>query len=249
MGAEFQVNTYTNNHQSEPSVTSLIDGGFLLVWRSDGQDGNNNGIYAQRYDANGNSLDGEFQVNTYTGYYQEFPSTAALEDGGFVITWTSDNLGNGDSNIYAQRFDASGDPVGSGNADTMNGTASIDVITAYGGDDILTGLGEDDILDGGTGQDTMTGGTGTDTFVVRDGDGNADVALADIITDFTDGEDLLGGAGSVDAFSQLTVAQGTGANSADTVVSLTSSGEVLALLENFTASNFDANDFVQLDIL
>ena len=95
----------------------------------------------------------------------------------------------------------------------------------------------------------MTGGTGNDTFVIRSGDGNASVSLADIITDFTDGEDLLGGAGSIDNFSQLTVAQGSGANAADTVISLTSTGEILAVLDNFTATDFDTNDFMQLDIV
>ena len=94
----------------------------------------------------------------------------------------------------------------------------------------------------------MTGGTGDDTFIIRSGDGNTSVSLADIITDFTDGEDLLGGVGDINNFSQLTVTQGTGANTADTVISLTTTGEILAVLENFTHTDFDANDFIQLDI-
>ena len=38
-GAEFQVNTYTSSNQSFPSVSALSDGGFVVTWRSDGQDG------------------------------------------------------------------------------------------------------------------------------------------------------------------------------------------------------------------
>ena len=87
------------------------------------------------------------------------------------------------------------------------------------------------------------------TFIIRESDGNTDINLADIITDFTDGEDLLGGAGDIDSFDQLTVAQGTGDYTADTVISLTTTGEILAVLDDFTATNFDANDFVQLDIV
>jgi putative methionine-R-sulfoxide reductase with GAF domain len=52
-----------------------------------------------------------------------------------------------------------------------------------------------------------------------------------------------------DSFDKLTVIQGTGDNTADTVISLTTTGEILAVLDNFTATNFDANDFVALDIV
>jgi hypothetical protein len=113
LGAEFQVNTYTSSNQSFPSTTALADGGFVITWQSDGQDGSNYGIYAQRYDASGNNLGAEFQANTYTSYTQEHPSTTALADGGFVITWhgygSTDNSYYG---IYAQRYDASDNPLG-----------------------------------------------------------------------------------------------------------------------------------------
>jgi Ca2+-binding RTX toxin-like protein len=117
------------------------------------------------------------------------------------------------------------------------------------GDDLLIGTIGDNILDGGIGADIIYSGSGSDTIVLRSGDGNLDINLADIITDFTDGEDVLGGAGSIDSFDQLTVAQGTGDNTADTVVSLTSTSEILAVLVDFTATDFDASDFVALDIV
>jgi Ca2+-binding RTX toxin-like protein len=117
------------------------------------------------------------------------------------------------------------------------------------GDDLLIGTTGDNILDGGIGADIIYSGSGSDTIVLRSGDGNLDINLADIITDFTDGEDVLGGAGSIDSFDQLTVAQGTGDNTADTVVSLTSTSEILAVLVDFTATDFDASDFVALDIV
>ena len=40
--------------------------GFLISWTSNGQDGSSNGIYAQRYNADGSPNGGEFQVNTHT---------------------------------------------------------------------------------------------------------------------------------------------------------------------------------------
>lgn len=54
VGDEFQINTYTRKGQGDPSVTSLSDGGFVVTWRSNGQDGNVGvgGIYGQVLDAN-----------------------------------------------------------------------------------------------------------------------------------------------------------------------------------------------------
>ena len=117
-GAEFQVNTYTSNSQSEPSITALADGGFVVTWQSDGQDGSNYGIYAQRYDADGGVNGAEFRVNTHTSDYQNSPSITTLSDDGFVISWMSyhediDGDGSADSyGIYAQRYDSSGNKLG-----------------------------------------------------------------------------------------------------------------------------------------
>ena len=52
MGGEFQVNTYTASSQYDPSVTALADGSFVVTWMSDGQDGSEYGIYAQRFTPN-----------------------------------------------------------------------------------------------------------------------------------------------------------------------------------------------------
>jgi len=253
IGNEFQVNTYVTDGQWNPDVTALTDGGFVIAWVGFSDDWMGSAVYAQRYDASGFANGAEFQVKADTDLYQFYPSITALDDGGFIIVLLAVKPGTlantWDDNIYAQRYDSSGDPVGSHINDIMVGTSAIDDILAYGGNDTLTGDAGADQLDGGTGQDTMTGGTGNDTFVIRSGDGNIDINLADIITDFTDGEDLLGGTGNIDSFDQLTVVQGTGDNTADTVVSLTSTSEILAVLVDFTATDFDANDFVALDIV
>jgi len=111
---EFQVNTYTTNSQSGPSITALNNGGFVITWQSIGQDSDGStGIYAQRYDASGNNVGAEFQVNTYTSDNQSSPSTTALTDGGFVVTWMSYNQDGSGYGIYAQRYDADGNTQGS----------------------------------------------------------------------------------------------------------------------------------------
>ena len=108
---EFLVNTYTAGAQSSSSTTALADGGFVITWMSNDQDGSSWGIYAQRYDASGNNVGDEFQVNTYTSSEQRDPSATALADGGFVITWMSNDQDGSSWGIYAQRYDASGNSI------------------------------------------------------------------------------------------------------------------------------------------
>jgi hypothetical protein len=112
VGGEFLVNTYSDDNQENSSVAGLTGGGFVVVWESKDQDGNNYGVYGQRFDSAGDPVGGEFQVNTYTNFRQEHPAVAALAGGAFVVTWDSDlQDGDGDG-VYGQVFDSSGDPVG-----------------------------------------------------------------------------------------------------------------------------------------
>ncbi|RXK84657.1 DUF4347 domain-containing protein [Chlorobaculum sp. 24CR] len=114
VGDAFQVNTYTSGDQTAPSVTELADGGFVITWQSDLQDGSYNGVYGQRFDAAGNRVGTEFHINTYTEWDQTLPVVTGLADGGFVATWDSFNqedLYYGYNGIYGQRYDAAGNPV------------------------------------------------------------------------------------------------------------------------------------------
>ena len=105
---EFQVNTYTENRQDRPSVASLSDGGFVVTWQSNGQDGSGSGIYGQLYNADGTTNGGEFQVNSHTIGNQAFPAVAALEYGGFVVIWLHPYDG-----IFGQLYNADGSTKGS----------------------------------------------------------------------------------------------------------------------------------------
>lgn len=111
-GDETQVNTYTSDNQYFRSVTALADGGWLVTMESVGQDGDNRGIYAQRFDANGDAVGEEQQVNTTTTGRQTGASTTLLAEGGWLVTWTSWNAVGDDSEIYQQRYDADGATVG-----------------------------------------------------------------------------------------------------------------------------------------
>ncbi len=112
VGDEFQINTFTAGQQQNPCVAALSDGGFVVVWQSFGQDGDSYGVYGQRYDAAGNPVGNEFQVNTYSTDDQETPSVTALLDGGFVVTWHSFGQDGSSDGVYGQRCDAMGNKAG-----------------------------------------------------------------------------------------------------------------------------------------
>ncbi|MFG5384515.1 hypothetical protein, partial [Yoonia sp. R2-816] len=112
VGDEFQLNTETDGHQSLPDVAALNDGGFVAVWYSYGQDGDQGGIFAQRFSQDGTPSGSEFQVNTHTAGQQIWPTVTVLTDGSFVVSWQS-ALQDGDLfGIYGQRFNADGTPLG-----------------------------------------------------------------------------------------------------------------------------------------
>jgi len=106
-GDEFVVNSYTTGDQELASLALDSRGNLVIAWEcwwSSTEDG----IEAQRYDASGSPLGGEFQVESYTTSYQFRSAVAADALGNFVIAWESDGSGGTDQDGYsvqAQRFD------------------------------------------------------------------------------------------------------------------------------------------------
>ncbi|GGD64134.1 Ig-like domain-containing protein [Croceicoccus mobilis] len=73
-------------------------------------------------------------------------------------------------------------------SDIIEGNSGNDTLLGGAGDDLLIGLFGDDILIGGSGRDFLDGGEGNDIFVFDEGDSAADLANADIIFNFEDGD-------------------------------------------------------------
>jgi hypothetical protein len=65
-GGDFQVNVTTLGQQYRPAVAADVQGNFVVVWESVGQDGNDRGVFGRRFDFAGGSIGGEFQVNSFT---------------------------------------------------------------------------------------------------------------------------------------------------------------------------------------
>lgn len=168
VGAETQVTLLTTGLLSEHgsasgartnalAITTLADGGYVIAWN--GAQPGEKGIYLQRFDADGNAIGSETQVNTYVSSFQFFPSIAALADGGYVVTWQimHDETGY---EIYSQRYDAEGN-LYAPHTITLTGTGNDDTINGGIGAQVLAGL---------AGNDTLSGGDGDDTYILDDTD-------------------------------------------------------------------------------
>ncbi|MCP5075867.1 MAG: calcium-binding protein, partial [Rhodobacteraceae bacterium] len=98
--------------------TGLADGRFLVCWRDASATGGDTSGYAIRgqiFNADGSLSGSEFLVNTATDNDQDQSTVTALDNGGFVVTWTSKSTivsdGSGWS-IRAQIYNADGSQLG-----------------------------------------------------------------------------------------------------------------------------------------
>jgi Ca2+-binding RTX toxin-like protein len=117
--------------------------------------------------------------------------------------------------------------------DLLNGRNGNDTLRGnWGNDTLIGGLG-DDILFGGLGNDVLTGSAGSDRFLL------AAVRGSDTITDFESGVDSLVLLGSL-TFGQLDITQ----SDSDTLISVASTGKVLATLTGVQANLLSEADFI-----
>jgi hypothetical protein len=126
LGPPFRVNTFTVGDQGSGDYSSCgygkyrsqsvaSDGSqYIVVWQSDGQDGEDNGVFGQRYDASATALGSEFQVNQITSGNQTTPVVAQAPSGRFVVAWASNapTFSGYPLDIWARTFDATGTPLG-----------------------------------------------------------------------------------------------------------------------------------------
>ncbi|MGO4572869.1 beta strand repeat-containing protein [Microvirga sp. 2TAF3] len=117
-GGEFLVNGVviggvldTSGEQTEPDVTVLSNGRFIVTYTNSSKVGTS-GVSARIYNADGTPVsDSEFSIKAESGADSGGnASISALSNGGFVVSYTSpDGSANG---IRAQAFDTDGKPVG-----------------------------------------------------------------------------------------------------------------------------------------
>ena len=222
VGAEMRINTYKLSIQFDPSVAALSDGGWVVTWTSDLQDGSGYGIYSQRYHADGTAAGLESRVNTYTASMQAGSSVVALSDGGHVVTWSSRRILDVqyDSGVYFQRYDAYDNFVnwqGDASSNALNWSGSVAAtLEGGGGNDTLKGGSGADRINGGSDSDLLEGGLGNDTLVGGEGH--------DLLNGGRGADRMQGGSGNdvyvVDnRFDQITELAGEGLDSVSSRVS------------------------------
>lgn len=100
-GTEIQVNTTLAGAQSEPGVTALADGRFVIAWTDAA-----NGIRGRIYSADGSPAGADFALSDAATVAGGKVSLTALSSGGFVATWQETVSGN--AAVMARVFSGTG---------------------------------------------------------------------------------------------------------------------------------------------
>jgi|CXWL01.1.fsa_nt_gi hypothetical protein len=110
VGTEVLVNAYTTGAQSNPQVGMADGGGFVVAWVSLGQDGDQDGLFARRFQSDGTPF-AELPLNTFTTSNQLSLDLDMNGSGDWVAGWQS-----------FHQLDASSPFDVMGRASTTNGT-------------------------------------------------------------------------------------------------------------------------------
>ena len=115
LGTELQVNTYTTGAQDSAELAATPDGGFVVVWSSEGSSGTDQfgrSIQARRFAADGVPAGAPFQLNELTTWEERAPQVAMDADGEFTVAWSRfySSPGGGSFHTSVRRFDAAGSP-------------------------------------------------------------------------------------------------------------------------------------------
>ncbi|WP_018632010.1 M10 family metallopeptidase C-terminal domain-containing protein [Neomegalonema perideroedes] len=177
------------------------DEGANVIWGEGGNDvirgrGGNDKIYGQ----GGNDiLSGGAGADLLDGGAGTDRASYAESATGLTVDLASPAANTGEA--AGDTFVSIENLQGSQHADVLRGDSGANVIWGEGGDDVilgragndtLHGQGGNDVLEGGAGRDVLYGGAGSDVFVFRSAsETGATTATADVIGDFTRGQDLI----------------------------------------------------------
>ncbi|QKW06541.1 hypothetical protein HUT18_09125 [Streptomyces sp. NA04227] len=106
LGAEIAVSTDDVDPEHRPTVASLPDGGFLVVWVGSAQERR---VRARRYGPDGAPVGAELAVNATAGFHER-PVVTALGGGGCVVAWVG-APGVGGGRAVFRIFASDGTPV------------------------------------------------------------------------------------------------------------------------------------------
>lgn len=162
----------------EADVAGLADGGYVVVWEDASE---TQRVLAQRFDAAGNAVGAQIVVTSSSepaGTEYSQPQVAALENGGFAITYTASS---GNNNVWMNQYTAGG--VFSSGQGFISGTASENqgAVTSFGTGVRWAYQYDGDIRIGfNTVNDDVTAGTQTDATIAEIGSNRYVVTWVDL---------------------------------------------------------------------
>ena len=109
VGGNTLVSSSGGSDEVDPSIAMRDDGGFVVAW--EGEDANNSGVFARRYDNTGVAQGGVLAVNLTTQGEQQRPDVAMDAVGNFVVVWDGE-AATDSKGIYGQRYTAAGTAQG-----------------------------------------------------------------------------------------------------------------------------------------
>ena len=148
------INTNAKGDQDNVSVAMNDTGEFMIVWESD--DGNNTGIFAQRYNSAGGAVGSIIPINQGTAGAQTNPKVAIDPNGrDFVVSWHNNAPGLENDGLYMRKFNPTNQAIG--------GDVRVDTTTRFfgpqdhsidmetGGDVVITWRGQGNPTDPASG--------------------------------------------------------------------------------------------------
>ena len=102
-GSEFRANTVTAESQNGPWVAVDSQGRSLVVWTSVNQDGGGEGVFGRLFDASGNPIGDERQINTTAGGNQRAPQVASDGNGNFIVVWQSEGQDGDGFGVFGRK--------------------------------------------------------------------------------------------------------------------------------------------------
>ncbi len=117
--------TLSGSFRVNPAVAALAGSNIVVVWASFNQaaPGSLLDVYGQVLTPAGQKVGGEFLINQFTAYNQRSPAVAALNNGGFVVAWVSEQ--------ERKAFNLSGIDNTNGSPPAVVGSPSVDVYARF----------------------------------------------------------------------------------------------------------------------
>lgn len=112
LGDQFVVSEAFGFTETPAALVVHADGSFTTAWESFEEDGSGFGVFAQRFNADGNSAGLRIPVNTTIAREQSAPAIASDALGNTLIVWQSKGQDGDGFGIYGQWLDFSGQKKG-----------------------------------------------------------------------------------------------------------------------------------------